>query len=261
VSGELSTPSRRVGSRRAGLRPATAAARGVARARASAPAARGAQRRLAARGHPLFDEATPPPHHWIVSGLQLLVALAIMIAAPRLAESAIYAWQDAQGTTHYVDNLDNVPPEHRGTALLLVKDWQRTAPPAEDVAPPPAVPMGPSADAVSEAVARGFEEGMWAGRESATPAERPPANVVLGPIVQNVEVLAPPHVVSTFPGFISTFPVFEPVLPPKPHRRRVSTAPVPHRFISGPAGEPPFGAAGPPPIGAAGPPPISFVRQ
>jgi hypothetical protein len=198
-------------------------------------------------------------------GVGLLVALAIMFAAPRLAESAIYAWQDPQGTTHYVDNLDNVPPEHRGTAALLVKDWQRTIPPPDDVAPPPAVPAvapvpaAPAADTVSEAVMRSFDDGVRAGRESSIAAERPPANVVFGPIVQNVEVVAPPQIVSPFPGFISTFPVFEPVVPGKPHRRRISTPPVRHRFISGPAGEPPLGAAGPPPIGAAGPPPISFV--
>ena len=192
----------------------------------------------------------------------MLVALAIMFAVPRLAESAIYAWQDPQGTTHYVDNLDNVPPEHRGAAALLVKDWQRTAPPPDDVAAPPAVaavPAAPAADTVSEAVMRSFDDGVRAGRESSIAVERPPANVVFGPIVQNVQVVAPPQIVPTFPGFISTFPVFEQAVPGKPHRRRISTPSVHHRFISGPAGEPPLGAAGPPPIGAAGPPPISFA--
>jgi len=174
-----------------------------------------------------------------------------VIAARTFADGAIYVWHDAEGVTHYVDRLDNVPAEHRAAATLLVKDWERAAPPAEDVAPPPVAPAAPIAEPVSQVAIGSFEEGVWAGRESALAAP-PPVYVSLGPIVQNVEVLAPSPL-------IPVYPVFGPAFPRRRHSRHVLVPSDRGPFIFGPAGPPPLGAAGPPPIGAAGAPPVRFL--
>jgi clan AA aspartic protease (TIGR02281 family) len=44
-----------------------------------------------------------------------LVAVALVLAAPA-ARADIYTWTDAQGQVHYTQDLQSVPPEHRGEA-------------------------------------------------------------------------------------------------------------------------------------------------
>jgi Domain of unknown function (DUF4124) len=188
--------------------------------------------------------------------LQFVTALAILLVAQPFAHAAIYVWHDPQGVTHYVDNLDNVPSEYRGGATLLVKDWERPALPPEPAAPAADASAVASAATVDQVAASSFERGLWAGRESAMASLPAPPDVSLGPIVQNVQVFAPPEA-----PVIYGYPLFGPVFFPRFHSRR-GLAPRAHgRFIVGPGGPPPLGAAGPSPFGAAGPAPVFFFRR
>jgi Domain of unknown function (DUF4124) len=186
--------------------------------------------------------------------LHVVGALATLLATQTFANAAIYAWHDAEGTTHYVDNLDNVPTEYRKSATPLVKDWERAAPPAEDVAPAREAQVVPSAETIRQISISSFEQGLWAGRQSAIAARPQPVAASVGPIVQNVQIVTPPQL-------ISTFPVFGPVFRRRLHPRRLFVPRMRGRFIQGPAGPPPLGAAGPPPFGAAGPPPVVFFQH
>jgi hypothetical protein len=141
--------------------------------------------------------------------------LAILLVAQPFAHAAIYVWHDPQGVTHYVDNLDNVPSEYRGGATLLVKDWERPALPPEPAAPAPDASAVASAATVDQVAASSFERGLWAGRESAMASLPAPPDVSLGPIVQNVQVFAPPEA-----PVIYGYPLFGPVFFPRFHSRR-----------------------------------------
>ncbi|MGH7819979.1 MAG: DUF4124 domain-containing protein, partial [Candidatus Binatia bacterium] len=73
-----------------------------------------------------------------------LVALSLLvIAAP--ASGDIYVWRDRAGVSHYTNDLANVPPEFRATAITVAKDWVRAEPapepiPAEEPTPSPEQP-------------------------------------------------------------------------------------------------------------------------
>ena len=50
----------------------------------------------------------------------LLAIMAVLSASPAAAGSAIYKWVDAEGHTHFTQDLGQVPPQHRKAAQLSV---------------------------------------------------------------------------------------------------------------------------------------------
>jgi hypothetical protein len=183
------------------------------------------------------------------------LAILSAILAPLLigtgARAAIFGWQDPQGITHYVDDVEKVPAEYRKGIVTFVTDLP-PRPPAlpEQSLPPPAHPSEPiaatAAQAAPQRIESGFEDGYWAGMAAAQVAAPPdPVPATIGPIVQNVQIFeATPET----PFFLVGGPAFVPHVFPR--QRRVFAPTRVDRFIQGPGG--------PPPIGAAGPPPISF---
>jgi hypothetical protein len=202
-----------------------------------------------------------------MGAIVLIALLGTILAAPSLARAAIFAWHDPEGVTHFVDDLDNVPKEHREDSVTFVKDWQRPPPPAESVSAPPApddrspVPSAvsvPSAQMVEMALSS-FERGFWAGRQSDMAAQPAPADVpAASPVV--VQIIQPPQAITTFPFFGPVFPAgvrpFRKFVFPRRFFRGgfFFRSPFFHggffggRFIQGPAGPAPLGAAGPPPV-------------
>jgi hypothetical protein len=219
------------------------------------------------------DKPPTPAHHSLMGAIVLIALLSTILAAPSLARAGIFAWHDPEGVIHFVDNLDNVPKEHREDSVTFVKDWQRPPPPAESVSAPPApddrspVPSAvsvPSAQMVEMALSS-FERGFWAGRQSDMAAQPALADVPASPPVVNVIIAQPPQEATTFPFFGPVFPgsVFPAGV--RPFRKFVFPrrffrggfffrSPFFHRgffggrFIQGPAGPAPLGAAGPPPV-------------
>jgi len=167
--------------------------------------------------------------------------------------AAIFCWQDPQGVTHYVDDLDKVPAEYRQQIVTFVTDLP-VPPPAPAVRDASSPPRAPVAAPIAATAARpepqraesSFEEGYWAGMAAAQVSAAPdPVPAPIGPIVQNIQIFeATPEI----PSFLVVGPAFVPRVLPRP--RRPFSPSRGDRFIQGPGG--------PPPIGAAGPPPISF---
>ena len=169
--------------------------------------------------------------------------LALILAAPALAGAAIFAWDDTEGVTHYVDNLGNVPNEYRGGAVTFVKDWER--PPAESVslARAPDAPVAPSVE-IAEVARTSFERGFWEGHRSAMAAQpAPPVSAPVASIVQNVQIIAPPQLATTFPFFGPVFSV-----PVRLHPRRAFAPRFRGRFIHGRGGLFLFGKTRPPSV-------------
>jgi predicted aspartyl protease len=73
-----------------------------------------------------------------------LTALATLVSSPAAAEVVRYT--DANGNAHYVEGLDNVPPEYRASAVPLgLHNVPRGATPEATTASRPATGAGPSA--------------------------------------------------------------------------------------------------------------------
>ena len=188
--------------------------------------------------------------------MRLTILSAILAPLPigTGAQGAIFGWQDQQGVTHYVDDVEKVPTEYRKDAVTFVTDLPPRPPalPEQPSSPPsaPAEPIGATAaQAAPQRIESGFEDGYWAGMAAAQVAAEPdrvPATI--GPIVQNVQIFeATPEI----PSFLVGGSAFVPHVLPR--QRRVFAPSNIDRFIQGPGG--------PPPIGAAGPPPISFGHR
>jgi hypothetical protein len=82
----------------------------------------------------------------------VIVALSlslVLAASPPAARAEIYRYVDAQGQSYYVDGLQNVPPEHRRTAIPI---GMRNLPAPAVSAPP--VEGGPAAKPAGAAVIR-----------------------------------------------------------------------------------------------------------
>jgi hypothetical protein len=45
--------------------------------------------------------------------IALIVMALVTFACPRISQATIYRWQDAQGNTHFTDDLTRVPPSQR----------------------------------------------------------------------------------------------------------------------------------------------------
>jgi hypothetical protein len=158
--------------------------------------------------------------------------LALILAAPALTRASILAWRDTEGVTHYVDNLDSVPSEYRGSVVTFVKDWVRPPVPTESVPPAPASdpPAAPTVQII-EAGPTSFERGFWEGRLSAMAAQSASVSAPVGPIVQNVELITAPPLATTFPFFGSAF-----AFPVRLHPRHVFSPRFRSRFFHGPSG-------------------------
>jgi hypothetical protein len=186
----------------------------------------------------------------------VVVLLLAVISAPAAAD--IYVWRDNAGVNHYVNDLENVPPEYRKEAIPVAKDWARVAPAAAPAEPSPtpiaAKPETGQSSSARDVLEETYEAGFRAG-EQGSPS--PPSSTVVGPIVQNFVVEPEPQIVS---DRLIPLPFF--VERRHPHARRAdrNRDDISRRFS--PASRAPFlqGPAGPPPLGAAGPPPVRFDR-
>jgi hypothetical protein len=166
--------------------------------------------------------------------------------------AAIYCWQDPQGVTHYVDDLEKVPAEYRQQIVTFVADLPPRPPAlAEESSPPPprAEPIATTALPEPQRIEGSFEEGYWSGMAAANvSAPSDPASATIGSIVQNVQIF---EATPLIPSFLVAGSAFVPRVLPRPRRPFSPTRG--DRFIQGPGG--------PAPIGAAGPPPISFGHR
>jgi hypothetical protein len=82
-----------------------------------------------------------------VSRSLVLALLVVLLAAPS-ARAEVYRWVDANGTTHFVDDVEQVPEDQRPGAKVFASK-----------APPPATaepsgPEQPTQAALAEGVAR-----------------------------------------------------------------------------------------------------------
>jgi len=175
-----------------------------------------------------------------------------LLLGPASADAAIFGWQDLQGVSHYVSDPEDVPPEYRTQAIIVVKDLP--LPPL--LAPSPESPTARAEEAASPTPSRvsdasvdsSYEWGFRAGLDAAAVApQSPPALSV----VQNVQVVESPQPAYAYPYAYGLFgPVFG---RGRFHPRRPITPMLGTPFLQGPAG--------PPPLGAPGPPPVSFMRR
>jgi len=186
--------------------------------------------------------------------LAILSGLLATLVIATAAQAAIFAWQDPQGVTHYVDDLDKVPAEYRQQIVTFVTDLPPRPPAPPEQSSPPAAPLAepitaPAAQPAPQRIESSFEDGYWAGMAAGQVSAPPdPVPATIGPIVQNVQIF---EATPLIPSFLVAGPAFVPRVFP---RQRRAFAPTPgDRFIQGPGG--------PPPIGAAGPPPISFGHR
>jgi hypothetical protein len=173
--------------------------------------------------------------------------LALLTAAPAAAD--ILVWRDAAGVSHYTNDLANVPPEFRGDAITVAKDWARAEPPPEAVAPAvvnaaaEVAPQAAEAPHPAEVYQAAYEAGLRAGEEN-VPANPPAAVANVGPVVQAVEVheAAPESRWSRLLPFGFLTGRKEPTPVPRDERseREKRFPPAqPAPFLQGPAGPPP----------------------
>lgn len=73
--------------------------------------------------------------------IRWLGVVAIVGATPPV-RADILVWRDSAGISHYTNDVANVPPEYRGDAMTVAKDWARAASPPD---PAPAVAARPVA--------------------------------------------------------------------------------------------------------------------
>ena len=170
--------------------------------------------------------------------------LTLILGAPSLTRAAIFAWHDTEGVAHYVDNLGNVPNEYRARVVTFVKDWERPPAPTESVssAPAPDPALAPSVQ-MMEVAPTSFERGFWEGRQSAMAAQPALVGVPVASIVQNVQIITPPQLATTFPFFGPVFSV-----PMRLHPRRAFAPRFRGRFIHGRGGLLLFGKTRPPSV-------------
>jgi hypothetical protein len=181
----------------------------------------------------VIDDLTDPAHHLLVSRVVFIGTLALILIAPSLTRASILAWRDTDGVTHYVDNLDSVPSEYRGSVVTFVKDWVRPPAPTESVSPAPE-PDPPAAPTVQiiETGGTSFERGFWAGRLSAMTAQRAPVDAPIPSIVQSVQIFpTAPELATAFPFFGTAF-----AFPARLHPRRVFAPRFRSRFFHRPGG-------------------------
>jgi hypothetical protein len=175
----------------------------------------------------------------------VVVAASIVVIGGALPVRAdIYVWRDSAGVSHYTNDIANVPPEYRGSAMTVAKDWVRAEPPPES-APAPPNPAPASAPAAAPAASDGgaardgYEAGYVAGlRASQPPAPAAVAASQLGPVVQVTEEPARDHLVSVFAPVVAKHRQGTPN--DKENDRRKQFPLARHApFLRGPAGPPP----------------------
>jgi hypothetical protein len=187
--------------------------------------------------------------------IRWLGLMAIVGAAPP-ALADILVWRDSVGISHYTNDLANVPPEYRGDAMTVARDWARTASPRDPA--PAGVPafaaggvtdfgaaMPVAATQDERAVRESYDASYAARRRAASEGDVAEAVTNLGTVAQNVqrEPSAPTAVDRLVPV---------PVVPERGGRRRPppETDMLDQRTSFPPATRPAFsqGAGGPPPI-------------
>ena len=113
-------------------------------------------------------------------GAAILFGVAVL-AQPGRGE--IYTWTDGGGRSHYTQDLQSVPPEHRGAA----RERANQAAPPSKVQGFSAVPASPAPSAAQRALRRGTGGG---GRVHRIPVERAGTGMIV-PVRINGRVVAP----------------------------------------------------------------------
>src|SRR5512134_1261309 len=68
----------------------------------------------------------------------LVAALTVVLGGPPIASAQVYRWTDAEGSIHYSQGIESIPPRFRGSAVII--GYDRPAPPqATAEATPPGV--------------------------------------------------------------------------------------------------------------------------
>jgi aspartyl protease family protein len=121
------------------------------------------------------------------SRLRISIGLAGLLGAALLAQpgqSEIYTWTDADGRSHYTQDLQGVPPEHRGAA----RERANQAETPSKVQTFSNAPAAPAPGAARRAMARRASSG--GGRVHRIPVERAGTGMIV-PVRINGRVVAP----------------------------------------------------------------------
>lgn len=70
--------------------------------------------------------------------MALFVMALVTFAFPRMPQATIYSWQDAEGNTHFTDDLTRVPPSQR--ERVIVENLPEQPVSATPAPPPPSAP-------------------------------------------------------------------------------------------------------------------------
>ena len=70
----------------------------------------------------------------------IAAALAAVVTGPGPVSAQIYRWLDGEGTIHYSQGIDSVPPRFRASAVII--GYDRPSPPADPSASAATAPLG-----------------------------------------------------------------------------------------------------------------------
>lgn len=163
----------------------------------------------------------------------------MVVAAASPAAADIYVWRDNLSVSHYTNDLSNVPPEFRGDAMTVAKDWARAEPPPEAAEAAPVTAPAAAAVPARDVYEAAYLAGVHAGEQEPPPAPASSSSFV----VQNVQVQ--PQIGIVADRLMPVPVIVERRQPPRRERQRdgggrnnfppASRAP----FLQGPAGPPP----------------------
>jgi hypothetical protein len=92
-------------------------------------------------------------------GIVLFVTALVTFLFPGTPLAEIYSWQDAQGNTHFTDDLTRVPPcQREGAKVETLPEEAANTTPAPATEPVPETEEEPPVDAHSECQARAQKE-------------------------------------------------------------------------------------------------------
>lgn len=133
------------------------------------------------------------------SRLRMAIVLAGSLGAALLAQpgrSEIYTWTDGEGKSHFTQDLQSVPPEHRGAARQHASEAETPS----KVQTFSSTPASPAPNAARRAAAHGAARAGGGGRVHRIPVERAGTGMIV-PVRINGRVVAP-FVVDTGASYV-----------------------------------------------------------
>ena len=73
----------------------------------------------------------------VLAGVTVAVALGVIAGGLRDASAQVFRWIDGEGSIHYSQGVESVPPRYRAGAVIIGYERQDTAPPAAAAEPAP----------------------------------------------------------------------------------------------------------------------------